>query len=310
MRKYLPIVLSVIVVAFLFTMVKSRKIQHQSDQQIQQIFPGTFSRKQGCGRPPRFLRQLKIKQPVIIDLSQRQYTGIAFQHGDRMQNVLHSQQWEHYGSFGTYAIDEQGNLYLAPMPHISIEAETFERQKNIYKLDSMTGQLSVFMRLTDVAPGPENPYGVYTLAYDCEDKTLWVATIDETDYYSQKGVIYHIDPKTKTNLQRVQGFDATTLKVLFTARGKYLLAGSASDSGLYAFTISAGELASTPVKLLELPDTNAHVRKIKINSGNRLELQVIPFSYTLITQSTKNYREIYEARWDDTQTQWVLTKKQ
>jgi DNA-binding beta-propeller fold protein YncE len=197
-------------------------------------------------------------------------TPRAFHHGQKMEKILHPKEWEAFDSFGTYSLDERGNLYLAPMPYISITAHTFERQKNIYKLDSKMGKLSVFMQLEDVIPSPNNPYGIYTLVYDCEDKTLWVAAIDETDYQSQKGVIYHIDPATKTILQR---FDALTLNIVRTSKGKYLFAGSAHDNGLYAYQITDGQLSLNPVKLLELSTANDHIRKIKIKANNHLELQ-------------------------------------
>ncbi len=309
MRKYLPIVMSVFIVSVIFAVVAYKKNSQKQVIPQDEIFQGEFSRTRACRRLPRFLQQLKIQQPVVIDLSQQRFKGIAFHHGARLEKTLHSKLWEDYESFGTYTLDEKGNLYLAPMPFISITPNTFELQKNIYQLDSLTGKLSVFMRFEDVVPGPSNPYGVHALVYDCEDKTLWVAAIDETDYLTQKGVIYHVDPNTKTILQRVEGFDALTLNIVQTPQAKYLLAGSATDSGLHAFTINNGSLSSSSVKLLELPSANDHIRKIKIKANNHLELQAIPFSYTLIAQSAEQYRVIYDAKWDNAASQWVLTQK-
>lgn len=309
MRKYLPIVMSVVIVGGIFAAINYQKNQQQKTHGDETIVLGEFNRKQGCARAPRFLSDLKIKQPVIIDLSQKQFKGIAFHHGPGMDKVLHLKQWEQFEGLGTYTLDEEGNLYLAPMPYISISSDTFELQKNIYKLDSKTGNLAQFMHFDDVIPGQDNPYGVYTLVFDCEDKTLWVAAIDETDYQSQKGIIYHINPVTRQIIHRIEGFDAITLNILFSTTGKYLLAGSAKDSGLYAFKINDGSPPLTPVKLLELPDANDHIRKIKIKANNHLELQAIPFSYTLIAESSKKYRNIYDAFWNKTDLHWKLSKK-
>jgi hypothetical protein len=173
----------------------------------------------------------------------------------------------------------------------------------------MTGKLSIFMNFDDVMPGPNNPYGVNTLAYDCDDKTLWIAAIDETDYQSQKGVIYHIDPNTKKILQRVDGFDALTLTLLQTTKAKYLLAGSAKDNALYAYKINDKSLSSNPVKLFELLNPNDHIRKIKIKANNQLELQAIPFSYTLIAQAAEQYRVIYDAKWNSETSKWTLSRR-
>lgn len=310
MRKYLPIVMSLAVVVAIFATVIYKKNYDKKPLQKDEIFQGEFSKKQACGKPPRFLQQLGVRQPVVIDLSQKHFKGIAFHHGAGMQKILHPKEWESFESFGTYALDEQGNLYLAPMPYISISPDTFELQKNIYQLNSMTGKLSVFMTFDDVFPGPNNPYGVNTLVYDCDDKTLWAAAIDETDYQSQKGVIYHIDPNTKKILQRTTGFDALTINLLQTTKAKYLLAGSAKDNALYAYKISDGSLSTSPVKLFELLNPNEHIRKIKIKANNQLELQAIPFSYTLIAQATEQYRVIYDAKWDKTTSQWILSKQE
>jgi hypothetical protein len=302
--------MSMLVVGAMFSVVAYKKNSRKQVVLKNEIFQGEFSSTRACRRSPHFLQQLKIQQPVVIDLSQQRFKGIAFHHGARLEKTLHSKLWENFESFGTYTLDEKGNLYIAPMPFISITPNTFDFQKNIYQLDSLTGKLSIFMRFEDVVPGPGNPYGIHTLVYDCEDKTLWVAAIDETDYQTQKGVIYHVDPNTRTILQRVEGFDALTLNIVQTTQAKYLLAGSASDSGLHAFTIKNGSLSSSPIKLLELSSANHHIRKIKIKANNHLELQAIPFSYTLIAQSAQQYRVIYAAKWDNTASQWVLIQKQ
>jgi hypothetical protein len=297
------------IVGAIFTTIFYTKKEQKNTAKIEDVALGIFNKKQACSSPPRFLQQLGIKQPVVIDLSQQRFKGIAFHHGKNMEKTYHPKEWGNLESFGTYALDEQGNIYLAPMPYISISENTFELQKNIYKLDSITGKIAIFMHLDDVLPSTNNPYGVYTLVYDCEDKTLWVATLDKTDYQHQKGVIYHIDIESKKILQRIEGFDALTLNILQTKKSKYLLAGSAKDSGLYAYTIDRGLLSSKPVKLFSLPNPNEHIRKIKIKA-DYLQLQAIPFSYTLVAQATKEYRVIYDAEWDNSLSQWTLSKSE
>ncbi len=305
----LPIILAVTVVGGLFAVLVYKK-NMQTDVHPETLDLGLFTSRQGCSAPPEFLHKLGIKQPVMIDLSQKRFKGIAFYHGKNMGEALYHRQWDQFEHFGTYSLDKQGNMYLAPMPYISITDNTFELQKNLYKLDSVSGQLSILMRLDDVKAGPENPYGIYSLVYDCDDHSLWVAAIDETDYQTQKGVIYHIDVNSKTELQRFEGFDAITLNLLKTNIGKFLLAGSARDDGLYVIDIKQQRIAAPPRQLLSLASAEEHIRKIKIKPGNQLELQAIPFSYTLIAEASAKYRSIYQASWDDNQNQWRVTKKQ
>jgi len=310
MRRYFPIILSFIVIAVAGYIVISKK--HTNNISAIQKVPvnniGTFGAQRMCARLPQFLKHLKIHPPVVIDLSQKRYKGIALHYGKKLEKTLHPEQWEQYEHFSTYTLDEKGNIYLVPMPFISIRPTTFNLQKNIYKLDTKTGKLSIFMHFEDVLPSADNPFGINAITYDCEDHTLWVATIDESDYQSQKGVIYHIDLKTKNILQKVEGFDVLTLQILKTSKGKYLLAGSARDNGLYAYRIETRQLRSPPEKLLTLLSDNEHIRKIKIKGKDHLELQAIPFSYALIAQTAKKDRIYYNVSWNKKLHKWLVQK--
>ncbi len=312
MKKFIPILASVVIVLVSFYVVsteKNKKHVFNLKQLNQNSVLGNFDRQKSCSKPPQFLAGLKIPQPVLIDLSQKQYKGIAVHYGEGYSKTLNPIEWQKYQYFSSYVLDEVGNIYLVPTPFISIQENTFELQENIYKIDSKTGKLSVFMHLDDVHSSPNNPYGISSIAFDCEDKTLWVGAIDESDYDSQKGVIYHIDPKSKRVMQRIKGLDALSMIVLTTIKGKQLLVGSARDSGLYAFNILAGKLAEKPMKILELPLANEHIRKIKITGKNRLELQSIPFGYNLIAQSEKKYRTFYQATWLKRKRSWKVGLK-
>jgi len=313
-KRYLPLIAVVTLLVIAAVIVVQKKQTRtvlppkmlpaiQSSENI-----GTFMRQRNCVRPPRFLRALNIPQPVMIDLSQKRFKGIALLYGKHFEKVLHPKQWEQYAHMGTYAPDSSGNLYLVPTPYISIEPTTFNLQKNIYKLDSKTGKLTLWMHIDDIHPSATNPYGLSAIAYDCDDGTLWAAAIDESDYHEQKGVIYHIDPRSKEILQRLEGVDALSLLLLKSSRGKYLLAGSARDNALYAYPIADRKLIDKPIKLLELPNANEHIRKIKVADTNRLELQSIPFSYTLIAQTAKKDRQFYNA-FLNSKKQWIVERK-
>jgi hypothetical protein len=303
MRRYLSIVISLIIIVIAAYVVVEKKTKKSLE--VGNI--GIFTKQKTCAKPPKFLKQLKIPQPVVIDLSQKRYKGIALHYGKNFSKTLHSKSWEQYGHFGTYCLDEQGNLYLAPIPFISIEAATFNLQKNIYKLDSKTTEINIFMTIDDIVPSSSNPYGVTAITYDCDDKTLWVSAIDESNYQTQKGIIYHIDIKTKQILQKIEGFDALSMMLLKSNKGKFLLAGSARDNGLYAYKIKDGHIVENPIKVLEQPSTTERIRKIKIKKDNTLELQTIPFTYTLIAHSGKKDRNHYTATWDYKKAVWLLS---
>ena len=310
MRKYFPVILSIIVIIVAGYVVFSKK--HANTIAVVQKVPvntiGTFGVQRMCARLPQFLKYLKIPQPVVIDLSQKRYKGVALRYGKKLGKTLHPRQWEQYEHFSTYTLDEQGNLYLVPMPFISIRPTTFNLQKNIYKLDTKTGKLSIFMHFEDVLPSAENPFGVNAISYDCDDHTLWVAAIDESDYQSQKGVIYHVDPGTKEILQRIEGVDVLSMALIKSSKGKFLLVGSARNNALYAYSVKNGQAEKIPEKLLVLPSVNEHIRKIKIKGRNQLELQAIPFSYALIAQTAKKDRIYYDVQWESEKNSWKIKR--
>lgn len=311
MAKYISIIISLLIVLGSFFYVHVLKKERiLSFNESKQMNIGEFSREKSCARHPNFLAKLKISQPIAIDLSQSNYKGLAFLYGQGLKKVVHLKTWEKFDHFSTYDLDLKGNMYLTPMPFISVKEKTFEFQKNIYKLDTNSGKLSIWMSLEDVKAGSNNPFGVISLVYDCDDHTLWISAIDETNYKVNRGIIYHIDIKTKKILQTVNGIDALTLQLIRSEKGKYLLVGNARKNELNAFEIKQKKLVSKMMTLVQLPNTHEHIRKIKIRANNLLELQTIPFSYTLIAETSgTDDRKYYMFNWNKLTTSWVLSAK-
>ena len=308
MKKHLPILLtSIVLLAVSYVVIVQKgRVSDKKDISIHNI--GTFTKQKSCVKLPKFLTSMKISHPVMIDLSQKVSKGIALLYGKEYTKILHPKQWEQFGHMGTYSLDKQGNIYLVPMPFISIYPTTFNLQKNIYKIDTSTGRLSIFMHLDDVHPSANNPYGINAIVFDCDDNTLWISAIDESTYTKQKGVLYHIDIKSKTIIEKIKNVDALSLALLTSDKGKFLLFGSARDNGLYAYQLNKGPI-SHPIKIIELPNINEHIRKIKVKGKNRLELQSIPFSYTLIAQTSQNDRAYYDLLWHEVKNLWELKEK-
>jgi hypothetical protein len=305
-RRYWPIILALVLVGLGAFVLFRYKQTTPTQTPPKAILIGSFAPRVSCARLPQFVRQLHLSQPILIDLSQKRHKGIALLHGANYAKVLHPKQWEQFEHFSTYALDRDGNIYLVPTPFISIRPTTFSLQQKLFRLDTHTGKIAVFMDMEEVHSTPQNPYGLNAVAYDCDDGMLWLGAIDESDYAQQRGVIYRIDPRKRTIVQRVRGFDALTLALLHTRTGKYLLAGSARDNGLYAYAVDGGTLASAPQKILEIPNPNEHIRKIKIRSMNHLELQTIPFSYSLIAQSAAKDRVYYDAYYEPKKGLWTI----
>ncbi|CAA6819881.1 MAG: Unknown protein [uncultured Sulfurovum sp.] len=306
MKRYFIIISSLLIVLLSFFIIKTLKERtpQYSTLSIKNI--GNFDIINTCAQYPKFLTKLKIPQPIAIDLSQQQHKGLAFLYGHKLRQFLHLKTWEKFDYFSTYVFDPQGHTYLTPMPYISIKEKTFEFQKNIYKVDTHSGKLSIWMTLEEVKATSRNPYGLISLDYDCDDHTLWVSAIDETSYSLNKGVIYHIDIKSKKILNKIEGFDALSLKLVTSNTGKQLLFGGAKDNVLYALDITS----LTIKKLFELPNREEKIRKIKLRNQNLLELQTIPFGYSLIAQTSQTgNRRYYQLKWNDSYSSWQLSSK-
>ena len=310
MKRYIPILFSILLLLgigyFVFT---QKQLTSSMPKKSTKFNIGTFKKQLTCARAPQFLKHIHIPQPVMIDLSQKIYKGVAFHYGKDFSKVLHPKIWEQYEHFSTYSVDEQGNMFLIPTPFISIKPTTFNLQKNIYKLDSKTGKLSIFMHFDDLHPSAQNPYAMNAITYDCEHKALWVGAIDTSNYRSEKGRIYYISTTQKEVLYKINNVDALSMNTIKTNKGQYLLVGSARDNGLYAYEISADRKQYKRSKVLELPLANERIRKIKIKADNLLELQSVPFSYSLIAQSSKKERTFYSAKWDILTNRWIVNKK-
>jgi len=306
MRRYIPIFISIVIVLVSFLSVYKIKNSHYTKKVVENI--GSFSKTRNCIRYPQFLSKLKIPQPIAIDLSQQHYKGFAFLFGHNLQQAIHLKEWENFDYFGGYVLDRGGDMYLAPMPFISVKATTFNLQKNIYRLDSQTGKLSIWISIDEVRASSNNPFGIISLVYDCDDNSLWVSAIDESDYFHSRGVIYHIDIASKQILERLSGVDALSLQLIYTQKGKYLLAGLANKNRLIAYKIEKHKLLDKAITLLELPNSDEHIRKISIIGQNLLRLQTIPFSYTLIAQTDnqQSIRRNYNAFWDTKFYKWEL----
>jgi len=310
MKKVLPFISLLVVLlagVYVFFLDTPSDNNKQSTIEINTFYP-----TKPCFRLPKFLTKHGIHKNVMIDLSQQKAKGVSFRFGHKFQKILHAKEWEKYDYFGTYTLDKDGNVYLVPMPFISIHDKTFEYQKHIYKLDTSSGKLSIYMSFDDVKASNLNPYGLTSIVYDCKSDRFYISAIDESTYDKAYGVIYVVDKKTKKILQKIEGFDALSLAILEDdTHHRYLLAGSAKDSALYAYNITSSGLNDKSVKLLELPNATQHIRKIRIKSKNMIKLQAIEFSYSLVasSDSMSRYRYHYSFRYDPKIKKFILEKR-
>ncbi len=305
MKKYLPIGVVFIILGVVAYITLFQNSKEENKNQIISI--KEFNKINSCAKLPYFLYKERFLKP-IIDLSQMHYKGIAFI-DLKTKRVIHKKTWERFDALGTYTIDNKGNIYLTPNPFISIKPSTFNIQKAIYKLDSKSATLSRWLVIDEVTPNSKNPYGLISIIFDCDNKTLYASSIDKSNYQEEKGTIFHINPNTKEILEKFKGFDALTLNILKTKNKKFLIAGSARDNGVYLNEIKNGKLSKKFIKIFEIPNPTLRVRKIKIINKNQLLIEAIKFNYSLIAQTTKKQRKIFIATYNPNSNNWKIEKK-
>ena len=309
MKRYLPIIVAVCVVLGLGYVVVTKK-EHAtiSVDQKEHRFTTLLSPLKSCAKRPNFLAALHAPSPVMIDLSQKRYKGIALLCGRDFNKVIYPPAWRKEGHFGTYVLDKEGNILLVPMPYISIKQDTFDQQKHLYLINTDSGQLAPWKTFNDIQPSANNPYGLVAIAYDCEDDTLWVSALDRSDYHHEAGRIYHVDRKTKRILQQIEHVDALSLALARTKRGKkVLLVGSARRNVLLAYTLEDTKVHSPAYTVTMLPSARERIRKIKVRKEGEILLETIDFSYTLISQSAQQDRILYHLLFRH--GEWVLQKQ-
>ena len=263
-----------------------------------------------CTVLPVFLEKYPLKKNVAIDLSQTICKGICFREAITGGKILKHPQWDDFGAFGPYALDEKGNIYLAPIPFVSVDEHDPREQNRIYRLDTDSGRIVPFMTLPDEVPyNPQNPYNILGLAYDCDTRSLYVATVRGSSFDKELGRIYQIYVPKKKIVDVVDGIDAMGLAVWNDSDSKYLYYGSARTPEVYRIRLGRrGELSThKPEKVLTLSqysggrDDRCH--RIRFLRDHTMLLKGVEFDYTLRSQSDVR-RNIYRFRYQPKTKSW------
>ncbi len=265
-----------------------------------------------CKQLPAFIEDNHLLQPVYIDLSQRRTLGLAFVEASANGRLFTMPSWNDAGALGPYAMDESGNIYVAPIPYVSIEKYLPKDQSKIYRVDSKTGKMTVFIELPWAAPpGPDNPFNILGLAYDCDTKTLYVSTVTGSDYEHERGRIYQVDVAKGRIIDQRDNLDAIGIGVFNDKAAKYLYYGSARSSDIYRIKLGPfGEISkSEPEFVLSLDKvkggTTDKCHRIRFFQAGIMELKGIDFNYTLHAESDVQ-RNIYRFRYDKNTGKWVF----
>lgn len=261
-----------------------------------------------------FMVELGFSRSTALDTRARYVQGAMLREFDAQGNIVRSHQdpsWTQAGYLGAYTVDRAANIYLAPMPFISLLENPPEKANIIQKIDAETGIMAPLVDLPAAAPlTPQSVYGLTDLIYDCDTGMLYASSVMGSTYDRIAGRVFQVDPATGEILSMLEGIDAFSLDIFNTSYGKRLYIGSARVPEIYAIALDAtggftGEL-STALTLYNLGyHQDERPRSLTFQGTDRLIVNMLQFDFNLVaaTESRQTVLEYGYLAEDDT---WAL----
>jgi hypothetical protein len=245
---------------------------------------------QGCRRVPRFAAAQGFRS-ATFSTEDRAVVGLKMVDGADPSRVYRHPSWSSAGSLGPVLADGQGNIYVAPVPRINLLDNPPELQNRIYRVDSASGEMSLYADLPAAAPPtPENVYGVLGLALDCETNSLYATSVAGSTRSEERGRIFRVDLGSGVVTSTFDGVDAIGVGVFNTARGKRLYFGPARVSEIRSVALdAAGNF--TGEERVELPLTapgasgTDRARRITFTDAGEMQVNGRQFDFNMVANT-------------------------
>jgi hypothetical protein len=234
------------------------------------------------------------------------------QPGQAPTNVYKHPSWGQAGYLGTPVNDELGNIFVSPAPRVNLYDNPPEQQNTVFRVDTDTGVMAELVKLPSPAPiSPENPFGIIGLAYDCDTKSIYAASIAGSTREDETGVIYQIDSATGEILSELTGIDAFGLGVFNRTRGKRLYFGLARKSEVWSVALDGdGRIKGRPRFEFSMAGWGSSgdekARRILFRRAEEMILRGSIFNYNLVAGSERPQTD-YLLRYDTAQDLWLLS---
>ena len=264
-----------------------------------------------CQQLPEFVEAVGFGPQVLIDTSQQLVTGVALREPVEGGRVYNHTSWDDAGNLGPNVLDKNGNIYLAPVPLVSLYNNPPAEQNKIYRINAKTGVMQAFINLPWAQPpSVSNPFGVVGLAYDCETHSLYASSVAGSGPATELGRIYKVDLKTGEVVNQLENIDALGIGIFNGQQGKRLYYGAARTPEVYSIALTnTGDFAGEPrfeFSLAALPggsQDNAH--RFRFTRENELEIKGIEFGFKLLAASDP-LRNVYRFRYNSDTDTWEL----
>jgi hypothetical protein len=270
-----------------------------------------------CRKIPQFVKDQGFGANVIFSTSDRTTKGLilfeATQEGKLLQKSYRDPTWDDAGYLGAVTIDQVGNLYVPPVPRVSLIDNPPEKQLTLYKVDAASGVMGEYLSVPAAAPpSPTNPFGLMAVTYDCDTQMLYTATLAGSTRTQELGRLSQIDTKQTKVAHQYEGVDAIGLGVFNGAQGKRLYFGSARLPELRSIALdNQGAFVGAPrveQSLQELgAEVDERVRRIVFSQQNEMVLYTLKFNYNLAAASERE-ETVFRFAYDATSDSWALVE--
>lgn len=232
MKKIIPLVLLVTIAIAVFFVWQSKQKKEQPPLKLPAQFSlGTVN---NCRKIPQFISNLNMRQPAI-DSKQQDHNGGLLIRDMSNNKIWQDGSWTKSGYLAAFERDNKGNMYVAPLPYVSLTLNPPEKQNQIYKIDTQSAKMDLFLKMpSKEVPNNRNPFGTMGLFYDCDTHSLYVSSVAGSLPQTEKGVIYQIDLNTNQVVSQLNNVDAIGIGVFNTLKGKKLYFGSARKPHIYS----------------------------------------------------------------------------
>jgi hypothetical protein len=266
----------------------ARIFPSQAAQGEEELPYATVAAADSCRRMPVFASQLQFGLRTVFGTALPGFTGLVIYDPDQDRMYQHP-TWDDAGNLGAYVVDNVGNIFVAPAPLSSLELNPPEEQNQIYRVDSVTGEMEFYLRLTPAQPPNQfNPFGVVGLGLDCDTQSLYVASIAGSTPTEEVGRIYRVDLRTGEVADRLDGVDAIGLGVGIMPDGtRRLYYGLARTSEVRSLPLDAqGNFVDgdfrTEFALATLPGGRDHrANRIRFDGEGAMTVKGVEFNYSL-----------------------------
>jgi hypothetical protein len=268
-----------------------------------------FSAVTDCRGFPAFTPEYGFRGGVIINTSLPERMGLVLLDPAQEGKGFQHPSWVKAGNLGPFTADKDGNIYVGPVPRVSLADNPPAGANTIWRVDTQSAEMTPFVELPAAAePNERNPFGILGMAFDCDTSSIYVSSVAGSGPASEVGRLFQIDSATKQVVSQAEGIDALGIVVANTPEGKRLYYGAARESLIYSIALDErGAFVSEPRLEIDLGDlggdVNEKARRISLD-GDTLKITVVPFTFTLAARSDDLQRHLV-ARYDTVKQAWV-----